>query len=506
VGYLRVWDFVAIGFYFLGMLLIGWWSSRKQVSTEEYFVAKRGISSWVAGISMIATLLSTISYLTVPGEMVRNGPGLMLAMLHLPISYFLVGYLVIPHIMKHKVTSAYELLEARFGMGVRQTASALFVLFRIPWIAFIIFTCSYAVSAITKIPIFYLLLGIGIFTTIYTVEGGIRAVMITDVIQFVILVAGGVAAIGYATYCCGGFSWWPDWHSPQLADLHWREVKIISVNPFDRVTAFSAIMATVIWWVCTASSDQVVIQRYLCTRNTREARRSFLNCLLGDLGSGLVLWVVGIALLGFFLKFPDKLPEKGVSVVQQADKLFPTFIGAVLPQGISGLVVAALFAAAMSSLSSGISSIGTVLLTDFKEIFARGCGGDDRLILKRAKAIGVVVGLVGTLISLGITYVPGGNLFEVGYRIGEFFAAPVLVLFLMAFFVPFSTPAGAWAAIVTGFLAGVLFSYWQQIVGIFAPTGDFSIILILPVSILLSLLAGVGVSLFTAPRPVPVLA
>ena len=366
--------------------------------------------------------------------------------------------------------------------------------------AFIIYTCSYAVAKVTGISLPVLLAIIGTVTTLYTVKGGIRAVIVTDVVQFVILFGGAVLTIAYAAYRCGFGALWPDFSSPQLQSLHWPTLKVSSLNPFDRVTISSAILTSAIWWIAGAASDQIVIQRYLCTRNARSARRSFMHCLVADFAIGAVLWMVGISLLSFFLKFPNLMPNPLRPIVDQADDLFPHFIGTVLPAGLGGLVVAAMLAAAMSSLSSGISSIGTVLLTDFPNVFARNCGGREKKLMFRAKLIGLIVGGIAMAMSFAVVYVPGRNLFEVGFRTGDFFSAPLCVLFLLAFFVPFSTPAGAWAAIGIGFAASVTFSYWKQIVGAFVPTGDFSIILIQPVSLLLSLLAGVIVSMLSTAR------
>jgi SSS family solute:Na+ symporter len=116
MGHLTWLDFVMIAAYALAMLLIGWWSSRRQELTEEYFVASRGIDSIVVGISMIATLLSSISYLSTPGEIINNGPGILWGLAGAPVAFLIVGYLVIPRIMRHKITSGYELLHERFGM------------------------------------------------------------------------------------------------------------------------------------------------------------------------------------------------------------------------------------------------------------------------------------------------------------------------------------------------------------------------------------------------------
>lgn len=501
MGHLQTLDLLLIALYGTGVLCIGWWYSRRQVSTEEYFVAGRGVRSIVVGLSMMATLLSTISYLTVPGEMLHNGPGLMWGLLHVPISFVVVGYLIIPRIMRHRITSGYELLEARLGMANRQAASVLFVLVRLTWMGFVIFTCSTAVSMITQVPVWVVLVAVGVTATAYTVLGGIRAVLVTDVLQFIVLFGGALLAIGYITWLCGGLAWWPDWNSPQLADLEWPKVKLFSLNPFDRVTAASAIFTACLWWICTATSDQVMIQRYLCTRDARGARRSYGYCLLADVANGVVLWGVGIALLGYFLLHPERLADTRTTIVHQADDLFPHFIGTIMPAGVRGLLVAGLFSAAMSSLDSGISSISTVLLTDFPALFARGCAGDDRRLLRRAMQIGLVVGAISVAVSFTNFLVPGQNLYDVGLRISEFFVVPLFVLFLLAFFVPFSTPAGGWAAIAVGVATGVLFSYWKQIVGMFHETQEFSVLLIMPATTCLSLLAGILVSLVTPARP-----
>ena len=499
MNYLQPLDYFFIALYGVFVVGVGIWCGRKQKSTEEYYVAGRGVGSFIVGISMVATLLSTISYLVIPGEMIKNGPGFMWSIIHIPLSFLIVGFLFIPKIMKHKITSGYELLHEKFGFGIRRAASFFFVISRVIWMGLIIFTCSKAVVEVTGLPFPVVVAAVGIVGSLYTVIGGIRAVMITDVAQFIILFGGALLCLGYITYQCGGFSWWPDWSSPQLASLQWQETKVFSLNPFDRMTVINVLLMVSLWWICTAAADQVVIQRYLCTRNTRSARRSFLNCILADAGIMLVLCLVGIALVGFYLKFPERLAGGESSIAENADKLFPQFIGQVLPGGLSGLLIAALFAAAMSSLDSGISSIGTVLMVDFKPIFARGCSSDKQQ-LTRAKIIGIFVGILGIGLCYLMQFVPRRNFFDIAQRISVVIV-PVASVFILAFFVKFSTRPGAWAAILTGFFSGVLFSYWEQIVGLFAETSDFSVMLILPLSLAISLGSGIVVSLFTRSCP-----
>lgn len=344
----------------------------------------------------------------------------------------------------------------------------------------------------------YIVAFVGLLTTMYTVKGGMDAVIVTDNIQYFILLSGPIFLIGYITYRCGGFGWWPSFSSAEVAALDWPKVKLFSFNPFDRVTAMGAVFTTSLWWVCTVASDQVAIQRYLCTRDVHAARRSFMHCLIADFLGSVILWGTGFALLGFYLKFRNELPTTG-PITAQADKLFPHFIGAILPHGLVGIMVAALLGAAMESLSSGINSVVTVIVTDFKVWCAKDCH-DEIALIKRAKRIGMIVGILTTCLSYAVLLIPGKNLMDVNYRISLYFGVPLVTLFVMAFFVPFGTPAGAWAAIFVGFLAGVLFSFWQQIVGLFTKTGDFSIILIMPATLVFSLGAGILVSMFTKSR------
>jgi solute:Na+ symporter, SSS family len=498
MGHLEILDIAVIALYGLGVIGIGWWSSRKQVSTEEYFVGSRGMSPVIAGISIIATLISTISYLATPGEMVKHGPGWMWQLLHAPISFVIIGYFIIPHLMAHKVTSAYELLDRRFGIRVRQAAAIMFMLARIFWMGLVIYTCSFAVATITGLPIHTVLIAVGLLGTVYTVMGGIRAVMITDVVQFLVLIGGAWLTILVITLKTGGVAaWWPDWSSPELAALEWPKTKVLSLNPFDRLTVLSVIIYGCSFWILTATGDQVVIQRFLTTRDVKSARRSVALSLVGDWCIGLTLFLTGMALVGFYLKFPEQLPDMSLGLTEQADDLFPHFIAAVLPVGLTGLVVSALFAAAMSSLDSGISSISTVLMTDFAGLFARR-SGEDTNRLRRARIVGVFVGCVAMVMSFAVTLVPGANLLEMTVRVSSLLAAPLFVTFILAFYVKSSTPAGAWMAIVVGALTALSLTYSEQIISLFVTTDTaISITLIMPISALVAFIAGVVVSRFT---------
>lgn len=501
MGQLDTLDFVAIFAYFTTIVFIGWWSSRRQNSTEDYFVGGRGTSPFVAGISIIASLVSSITYLAVPGEMVKNGPGWMWQMLHAPVSFLVIGYLIIPHIMKQRVTSAYELLEVRFGMGVRKATSAMFVLSRIFWMGLVIYSCSLATATITGIPIQMLIVSVGVIGMSYTIVGGIRAVMVTEVVQFSVLLGGAILALIYITIRCGGVSgWWPDWNSPAIQALNWKEPVLFSLDPNVRMSILSVMIYGCSYWIMTATGDQVIVQRFLSTKDAAAARRGFGLTIIGDLIKSSVLYLTGIALVGFYLRFPGSLPNENLSLSGQSDKLFPHFIATVLPSGLTGLVVSAIFAAAMSCLNSGINSITTVLVKDFPEVFARNCDTDARQ-LTRARIIGVLVGCFAIAMSFAVTLMPGDNLLEVTVRLSSLLAAPLFVAFALAFFAKRSTPAGAWTGILVGASLGFLLTFWASIVQfVTGQESNMSVTFIMPLSALGAYIAGVLVSRFTRER------
>jgi SSS family transporter len=522
MGHLRSIDLVMMAAYAAAMLLIAAWFGRRRQSSEDYFVAGRGMRSWVVGVSIVASLFSTVSFLGYPGELITYGTGMAWAMLHSPITFLIVGYLVIPHIMKQRVTSGYELLDGRFGPAVRKTTSALFIVLRLLWMSFVVFLCAGALAIVAEIPPPYVIAAIGIVATIATVLGGIRAVLLVNVLQFAINMASGFTIIFYVVYRCGGFGWLWHWDTTAVEQLHWQHIKVFSLDPFDRVTVAGVILSTVLWWVCTATSDQIVIQRYLCTRDVRAARRSFLTCLVGDFLIGAMMWGIAAAILAYFVHFHSDMPNPAAPLSAQADGLFPHFIAAVLPAGVRGVIVAALFADAMQCLSSGISALGTVLVVDFANVFARGIGNTDaqgvteaspaepeaspanvaadRRLARRAKLVGLGIGVVVLALTFVIAHVPGRNIVDVTLRINGFLAVPMFVVFALAFFVPFATPAGAWAAIAVGLLSGTLFTFWAQLVGRFIPTSEFSVFLIMPAALVCSLAAGILVSMSSRPR------
>lgn len=227
-GGLTALDYGVVALYFVAVLLVGWHYSRRQTDPGEYFLGGR-TQNWIAvGLSVMATLVSTITYLTTPGEIIKNGPGVLWGALSIWMAYPIIGYLVIPRIMAAPIVSGYELLERQFGTGIRRAAALLFVLTRLSWLGLVVFTCIVALSAMTGVPVPLLLVVVGAVTTAYTTMGGFRAVVVTDVMQALILFGGTLAVIFYVMWQSGSVTaWWPDLRG---LDLGWKPTPVFPTS------------------------------------------------------------------------------------------------------------------------------------------------------------------------------------------------------------------------------------------------------------------------------------
>ena len=475
-------DWLVIAAYGLAMLGIGWFYSRRNQTREDYFLGGREMKPGAIGLSLFATLLSSISYLSWPGEMIKHGPVLFFTFLAYPFIILIVGWFMIPFFMRLPVTSAYEILELRLGVKVRLLGAVLFLSLRLLWMAMIIYTTTDKVLIpLTGLPpsLGPLICAlIGAVTIIYTSAGGLRAVVFTDVAQTLILFAGAILTLAVITTSLGGLGgWWPDrWYD------NWDQPRIW-FGSSDRTIA-GGFLAAFVWYICTCGSDQMAIQRYLSTRDVKSARSAFTISMVTDAVVTLFLGAIGLALLAYFRVHPEMLPS-GQTIASGADQLFPRFIVLGLPAGIGGLVVAALLAAAMSSLSSGLNSSSSVISVDLLERFRptkRSESGHVRL----NRRISIVVGIIVVALSLYVSTVQG-NLLEVAYKVSNLFVAPLFFLFFMAMFVPWATPFGTLVGAAASISVAVGIAHFH-LLGL-----DF--LWIMPGSLVAGIVTGVIVSL-----------
>ncbi len=459
-------DWIVIAIYAVGMLAIGWYYSVRTQDKDDYLLGGRTMRSSSVGLSLFSTLFSTITYLALPGEMISKGPVILWSMMAIPIAYVVVGYFLIPHFMRLRLTSAYEILETRLGVSIRLLAAVVFLVTRFLWMALIVYVTSEKIivtmmdlppqRAMIVMPI--VAIAIGMVTVVYTTMGGLRAVVLTDVIQSFILLGGAILAIVLITVDMGGVgAWWPKVWSP-----HWDQQPVFSLDPKVRVTVVGSIVFMTVWWICTAGSDQMAIQRYFATRDVKAARNVFLVTGLSNIVITCLLAAVGFALLAFFESNKHLAP--GVLYNEKkADTIFPFFIVRYVPPGVTGLILAALLAAAMSSLSAGVNSACSVIKTDFIDRFWKGATArSDRSQVVQTRIISFLAGLFMVLLSLVMGRIKG-NIMEVTVRTNHVFVAPLFGLFFMALFVRRATPLGTACGAIVGCIVAVLFAYWDLI-------------------------------------------
>ena len=448
-------DWTIVALYSSGTVVFGWMVSRRRRSREAYFLGNGKMNPTIVGISLFATLVSTISYLSMPGEAMGKGPARFATIFGWPVIYLTLAYVILPIYMRRRVTSAYELLEERLGVGIRLLGAVMFIALRLVWMSLLIYLASMTMAHMMGIGQHWVplvVLCVGIVAVLYTALGGLEAVVVTDLIQSVLLLSGALLVIGMVTWDFGGFGWFPTrWED------NWDSQPFFSTDLSTRITVLGSLLSMAVWYICTAASDQTCVQRFMATENLAAARRAYKAQMFTDLLVGTTLAGVGFALLAYFKAHP----VAGLNMKTEADLFFPYFIANILPPGLSGLVIAAMFAAAMSSLDSGVNSITAVVSRDFLERFGRQVPPATNILL--ALAIGALVVVTSSVME----YVPG-NITEKTERSVNLLVTPIFCLFFFAMFVPFANARGVLVGCVTGIGVAVLVGFGGNLFGFVA--------------------------------------
>jgi SSS family solute:Na+ symporter len=494
-------DWLVVALYFVTVIVIGWYYAKRQKSKDDFLLGGRRTNPIASGISIIVTLMSLISYLAVVGETVKFGPVFIIAsLLALPFVFLLVAYFLIPIFMKLPITSAYEVLEKPLGLKVRLTGSVLFILIRLTWMALIVYLSAKTFAVMMNWgdeAILPIVIGLGAVTLVYSALGGFKAAVATGVVKFVLLFLGAVLTLVFISHRMGGVGAW----LPHGWESHWQPFLVFSFDPRVRITVIGMMITSISWWICTAGSDQIAIQRYISTRNLREARKAFLSNNIADAILIIFLGAIGFAVLAFFQANPQ-LAAEGRSITGEADFLFPYLIANILPHGAAGFLLAGVISTVLVSFGSGVNSTAAVIVTDFvlrRKGRAQGeiqtVPPDNRTGLRASRWATLFVGLVVLFLSTLMDRVPG-NIVEMTNRSNGLFVAPLFNLFFMAVFVRRATPLGTVLGSAVGFAAAFLIAFWQPLTG--APSPGFQ--WIIPTSLVVSVSSSILFSLVTRRR------
>lgn len=437
-------DYVVMFAYLGCMVGVGAYFSRTGKSTQDYFLGGQRIPWWAVGLSLFGTSISSLSFMAIPALVFRTDWLYWAGMITIVLVAPVVTRFFLPFFRQLKVTTAYEYLEKRFSLKVRLLGSLAFVLLQTGRMGIVLCLPAMALSVVTGIDVYLCIVLMGVLATLYTVAGGIEAVIWTDVIQVVVLLGGAIASlIVIVSHLPGDL--------PTLVSTAHEAGKLRLVQPGWGVTE------AVLWVVVAGNffkflgpytSDQTVIQRYLTTTDEKQARRAiWLNGLM-SLPGWTLFFAVGTALWLFYKSHPELLNPLGKN-----DEIFPMFISHGLPVGVSGLVIAALFAASMSTLDSSINSMATTITTDFYRRFKSRA--NDAHFLRFARWITLGLGLVGTLTAIYMAWINTASLWDQYLKILGLFGGGLCGLFVAGVFTRRTTSAG----ILIGFVASALILY-----------------------------------------------
>ena len=450
--------------YMLATVSFGLTFARKQKSLAGYFLAERSAPWWAVGISVVACDFSAISFMGNTGWTYDSDLRLPMSTFMVPLIAWVVSYLFIPFLARLRVFTIYEYLEHRFSLSSRLFASAVFSLQRASHIAVAIFAISLAFQQIVGWPIWACTIALGLLTTLYTVFGGMKAVLWTDVMQFFVLVGGIFAMTGVVLWKFGGdaMTIW----NVAAANGHTRMFNFDS-NFFDpqfwlEMTLWGIFLGTLVSLVGAYGSDQVLVQRYIAAGSGRLMAKSLMFSAFLQIPVMVLLYFLG---LGFFAYY--HAPEN-VALLSSLNKLvadtggdvknlvMPHFIRHVLPSGLAGLVFAGLFAATMSVFSSGLNSLSTVTCVDFIQRLRRLRSNSEELTLGNARWVTLVWGVSVTLASVGVGLANLGSFVEATIAVIGFFSGPLLGMFLLGMFSMRANSRGAILGALCGFASALL--------------------------------------------------
>ncbi len=441
-------DWIFLSLYFVVITGLGIFLGRRNKDFASFMFGNNKVP-WIAvGISLIATSISATTFLGNPEDAYKNNMTYLMTGIGGLLSLWVIGKLFIPKIMELKVKSAYELLELRFSRSVRLLASTLYCLHLLLRTGILIYGPALVLANMFGFNIYMAIILMSLFAIAYTWFGGIQAVIWTDVLQFIVLFGGGIFILWFLSAKAGGFA--ELWQSASEAGK--LKVFDFSLDPKNPRTLLSAGIIYTVFEIAIRGCDQQFVQRYLSCKNPMEANRSSVLSVLLGIAVGFVFYLIGAGLYVYFQNIKPGLLEEGIS---SAD-VFPYFIINMLPPGITGLMVAAIMAAAMSSLDSAMTALSNTAVVDFKWIFGKH-ETEEKGQLASAKWWTLIFGALGVIAAI-ICAQGEKSLLSKALFFTSLFTGPLLAMFIAAFFKPHWRASSLWWGSGAGVLCLLLFS------------------------------------------------
>ena len=443
-------NYITVVVYLLGMVSIGVYFARKNKSTEDYFRGGQNIPWWAAGCSIFATMLSSITFVALPAVAFKTDWTVWIMQWTIPIMTIFVIWKILPFFRQIDATSAYEYLERRFGYSSRVLGSLLFTLFQIGRMAVVMYLPALALQAVTGLDPIPCIMIMGLLSIVYCTMGGIEAVIWTDTIQTFVLLGGALLSVIIIIMGIdGGFG---EFFSTAMAHQKFHMI--------DWDFSSTSYMTTAIWVIvfgalfqnlASYSSDQAVIQRYMTTDTQKNAANAILTNGILAVPASMLFFGVGTALFVFYKHNPAALDPSF-----KADAIFPLFIATSMPPVIAGLVVAGVFAAAQSTLSTSMNSLSTTIVTDFARPM-NACKSE-KSYLTLARWLTALFGILGTGMAILFVVADVFDIFSTYVSILGMFMGVLCGMFMLGMFTRRANLAGC----IGGTVLTSVFMLWLK--------------------------------------------
>ncbi len=415
-------DYAVIGVYLLAITAFGSWFARYQKTTRDYFLTDRSVPWWAICFTIVATETSTLTFIGIPAQAYGGN----MTFLQLAVGYIigrvLVSVLFIPAYFRGELFTSYELLQRRFGTQVKTLAAVIFLITRSLADGIRLFTTALVISIVTQVPVTWVVIVLGAAMIVYTMRGGVSAVIWTDVVQmFVYLAGAGAVAVALLNRIPGGWA--------EVARVGQETGRFAMLDPaFDLskpYTIWAGLLGGVALTLSTHGTDQYLVQRLLSARSAKEAARGLVLSGFIVFAQFVLFLLIGVMLFAYYQHVP--LPQ----TLTRADQILPIFVVSELTNGLAGFIVAAIVAAA---LSPSLNAMAATTVSDFYLPYINPAA-DQATQMRVAKRATVAWGIVQLAVAIGAQWMQRSVL-DAGLAVLSFASGSVLGAFLLGTLVP----------------------------------------------------------------------
>jgi SSS family solute:Na+ symporter len=467
-------DYAIIALYLVGITLFGLRFRKKQRSLKDYFLASRDIPWWAIALSIVAAETSTLTIISIPGLAYDTNLTFLQVVMGYVVGRIVISFVLLPHYFRGDLYTAYELIERRFGRGLRSLTAGLFLLTRAAAEGVRVYAVSIVVSIALGTGEVSSIAIITALTLIYTFEGGLAAVIWTDVVQTFIYVGGTLVGLVTLLHLVPG-----GWAAIHAAAESAGKLQVFnfSTNPWLPYTFWAGVIGGAFLTTASHGTDQLIVQRLLAARNQKQSVTALLSSGVAILFQFALFLILGVMLWAFY-----RVPS---STFGRPDKIYPTFIVSHMPHGISGLLIAAILAAAMSNLSAALNSLSSSTMMDFYARFRPHTDERKQMRLSRFATLGWAL-LLFALAVLSLHKV--GRVIEVGLQIASIAYGALLGVFLLGVLTRRANQNGAIIGMICGFASEIYlwqgthvpWTWWVMIGTLITGSVGYSASLIIP--------------------------